>query len=1528
MAMDLPNNTTTTGVVTIGGGPVKGLTDGAGDSDWYAVTLIAGVSYQFSAFAYDVDPVLTLRDATGAPLFRSNPFVFTAEQSGIYYLDVSRGFRTVTGDYFVSADIYVPQLGASDVAGSAATTANLTVGGPAVVGVAEDLGDSDWYSVQLEAGHTYEFTVGQNAFGSVLPYDTYLVLRDAAGNAVTHSIATPVSIDTLASITFTATETGNYFLDLRTLVLETSGQLEYWVTANEFVPSDDPVNAITTTAVISADGVPVEGLFETSNEHDWYGVTLNVGVTYAFTFNTRIGGGATLVLRDQSGAVLNFSSTDFGTTPTFTFTPSATGQYFLDATTRTSQGGAYEITVGPAIPDPTDVPGNQTTPVDLSLDGVPLAGIFEQNGGDRDWYRVTLTAGVTYQFDLNDIRFLNEPVLGLLDADGQELQFSALNSSREMASIVFTAEQSGIYYLDARCNDDGEYKISGREFVPIPGDTVGANPDMAGVLLIDGAPLSAAIDDFGDKDWYAVTLEAGHTYSFTANGEEFSYPQLALLTSSGLRLSGDDAGNNPLEAGFTFTAKVSGTYYLDITGAPGVFEIAAIDLAAADVPGDVTTSETLTFDVPVSVSLGSLGDSDWYAIQLAAGQSYSFRLLSRFVGVSCDLYDAAGLLLESGESNNNSNSFFPLTSEFIHFTAASDGTYYVAATLGNSGQIDNYTLDVVPDDYGDNASWTGLIGPGDTAAQFENYYDVDFMRLDVESGKIYTLSWSGTSIRATLTIDDARYQSNTSFTFKATDSMPVFNAAYFGFNPTAEYAISLNERTDIVDSHGDTLADATEVQLGAVTGGAIEAVRDRDVMKVTLEAGKIYSFDVTKAGMQPLQSFQYDIKDADGNVVASSNSSPLRPFHFAPTESGTYYLDISNSEFFFDGTIIPDDSVGTYEVKISEDTPDRTPVRAVDGGGSLLSNIIKVYFAEAGYAYPRSVIRRGDGVAGDWSAAQKAAVQGVFDRYENAINLQFIEVNSAADANFVFVNDSDANGTFFGAPGTANAGLGVFGTTFYHGLAEGGAEVERIAQAIGRGLGLKSPQDAGPDGIASEMFNVRRGGSDYASGLFDLNQSVYTVMSTIHGWSAPSPFDFWPLDRSKISLFGHQIGPAALDIAALQAKYGANTTFANGNTVYTLVGTNGQGTSWQTIWDTGGADEIRYDGFRDTLINLNDATGIYAEGGGGFVSNVGGVHGGLTIARGVAIENARGGSGDDVLIGNEAANVLRGNGGDDLIEGGAGNDRIDGGTGTDTASYASAAAGVRIDLSQRGEQNTGGAGRDTVLKIENLLGSKFDDRLAGDHKANQLSGGQGNDRADGGAGNDTFLATANDSNDRYDGGAGRDLLDFSGITAAVTVNLVTGFAASASTGSDRFWGIEDFTGGSGGDVITASGAINHFLGGAGGDRFMFRSAEAAGLLGSRDQIGDFADGDRLDVSGIDANQSARGNQAFAFAGLIPSVSHGLGSLARGQIGYRYFTNASGVEHTLIEGNIRASSAADLQIDLVGHHVLTAGDFLL
>ncbi|MDH4385034.1 MAG: M10 family metallopeptidase C-terminal domain-containing protein [Caulobacter sp.] len=171
-----------------------------------------------------------------------------------------------------------------------------------------------------------------------------------------------------------------------------------------------------------------------------------------------------------------------------------------------------------------------------------------------------------------------------------------------------------------------------------------------------------------------------------------------------------------------------------------------------------------------------------------------------------------------------------------------------------------------------------------------------------------------------------------------------------------------------------------------------------------------------------------------------------------------------------------------------------------------------------------------------------------------------------------------------------------------------------------------------------------------------------------------------------------------------------------------------------------------------------------------------------------------GGDGDDQLSGFGGDDTLIGGPGNDLLTGGAGYDFIDGGAGRDTASYRGALGGVTADL-QTG-RSTGAQDRDTLVGIENLIGSDFNDTLTGNNGANVISGGLGNDT--------------------LNGAKGLDTVSYEDAASAVTVNLLTG-QATGGAGTDQLLGFENILGSAFNDSLTGDGAGNVLVGGAGND---------------------------------------------------------------------------------------------------------------
>ena len=216
------------------------------------------------------------------------------------------------------------------------------------------------------------------------------------------------------------------------------------------------------------------------------------------------------------------------------------------------------------------------------------------------------------------------------------------------------------------------------------------------------------------------------------------------------------------------------------------------------------------------------------------------------------------------------------------------------------------------------------------------------------------------------------------------------------------------------------------------------------------------------------------------------------------------------------------------------------------------------------------------------------------------------------------------------------------------------------------------------------------------------------------------------------------------------------------------------------------------------------------------------------------VEIVIGGYGDDTLSTSGSGAVeLYGGAGDDTLAGGAGADTLDGSSGKDTASYAAAAAAVTVDLGSANASGVVTAEGDTLVSIENVIGSAFNDTLTGDDGANVLEGGAGADVLSGGDGSDTASYTGSGSADG---------------TTGVQVDLSAGIASGNDAAGDSLTSIENLIGSDFNDSLTGDDQDNGLAGGGGDDTLK-------GLAGDDGLFGE--DGDDL-LYGGDGNDLLEG----------------------------------------------------------------------
>jgi hypothetical protein len=802
---------------------------------------------------------------------------------------------------------------ADDFSSTINTTGSIATGG-SKTGNFETGGDSDWFKVALTAGTTYLFklTGAPDTGGTLGNYSgVSLYVMAPQGYSVAYSYynggTAPAPV-----VAYTPQSSGTYY------VAANAGYsaLGSYTIKSSFPAADDYPADTSTTGLLTAE-TTVSGTFERPDDGDWFRFHADAGQITTFTAATGDGlvTPQSFTVYDSGGRAISSLQAQSA------FIAGLGGDYYMAVNANGAMGN-YAATMH-VITD--DYSADNTRTGTLYTGGQATGRLDYRNDVDRfhfdvqggQFYTLTLstTPGDTHQLNVN-----------LTDGVGGYVASTSSFADGTLTVRVLAAG-TGTYSLDVGnyySNADTPIAYTLQASAPEADDFGGTTGTAAALAL--GVATTGKVQSPDDVDMFKVGLTAGVTYRIEMLLDGGGYNYGFRMTDS----SGSYINQSPYnsEKFFTYTPTKSGDFYLTQTGsynlpAGGQGYALTVSAATDDFSANTATTGRLTAG---SSAKGTLeaggGDTDWFAVSLNAGGYYWFSVdgakegggtLSTYPnGATMRLLDAKGAVLATSTGSYYS------TSSVMPYSAATKGTYYLeVASAGGTGTYTARARLGEVDDYGNDTEHAAAMTAGvPVKGKLELTTDIDVFKFTAEAGVTYKLqlapgsgsSFSGTSFAgldvSSATNDYLNVRSlydggnQVSRLFEATKSgdyyVKISASSYSGAGTYVLTASSLGK-----DDFPATNLTTGLLEAGKPVQGVIGVADDHDWVKVHLDAGRTYVFDLqgSLSGGGTLDtstgSTGMTLLSANGYTGVYSTTAAGEPrISYIATASGDYYLDV------------------------------------------------------------------------------------------------------------------------------------------------------------------------------------------------------------------------------------------------------------------------------------------------------------------------------------------------------------------------------------------------------------------------------------------------------------------------------------------------------------------------------------------------------------------------------------------------------------------------------------------------------------
>ncbi len=925
-----------------------------GDRDWFRVHLGVDESYLIEVKGNNADnpggtledPYVQLFDKDGNRVFRSEDdntgkgnnarIVFNNADGGyvdqlpprsLYFVQVRDPDGAGTGTYTLSV-----QPATDDYPASVSAPVLIPVDGQATGEIEVD-GDRDWFWMNLDTEKWYR--IGVNGVSSTDEDNTLADPELQIFFRKGKNIVPPVTnndggLGTNARRNWIAVGSGlgpssPHIVEVRSHGNAGTGTYTVWVEG-----IDDYARERWSSGTVAVNG-ETTGNLEVDDDDDWFKVELKKGNAYLIEVkgDSSADNGGTLAdpklkLYPQLGSKALAQDDDSGedNNALIRFFPEDSGPHWISVFS-TSGKGTYTV----AVTQTNDISADNQTTGSVPVGG-EVIGVIDFPG-DQDWFAVDLEAGKLYQLDAKSRTPddgssppLADKLIGLYDSNGDFVGRIYIDSHGNLenpnsrvangsagedddARIGYQPGQTGTYFIAVSAVDGestGAYTVAAT-LVEDPEDQ---DTSTTATLAVGGSEVGD-INVIGDRDWFAVDLEAEKWYRASIRGATSRNPGgtlirvlLVLFDTNGEFIYNhiDRSRGDPVNLDFarmTFKVDAAGTYYLEATkamqagsdfpfhrsndGGTYTLSLEALD----DHAEGVSTNSTIDVGTPVQGEIDILRDVDWLQVSLAADKWYRLEVKGDSTfdngGTLADpfvkLYDTFGSTLtptvedDNSGVENNAQVTFKLDNYDPYYVV--EGPFYIEVRSADPNEDGTYTLSIIEvvDDFSADTTTSGSVAVGEEATgTIDLVDDIDWISVQLEASTQYNitakgavpLDWggtlpdpfiqlydsTGTPLSPVVSDDNSGVGLNARLVFTPGTS----DTFYIEIKSAAQDGVGSYTLSVAQPSADDFGADTTTTGTVAVGGqaeGEVERQGDTDWFSVALTANQWYRFDAKGA---------------------------------------------------------------------------------------------------------------------------------------------------------------------------------------------------------------------------------------------------------------------------------------------------------------------------------------------------------------------------------------------------------------------------------------------------------------------------------------------------------------------------------------------------------------------------------------------------------------------------------------------------------------------------------------------------------